>query len=115
MTRKEWYDNYREERKNRKSTPVLSTLNNMFKEHYSYILNEKDQAKYDLICRYSNKCSYRLLIEKDKLRKKAKENGNKMWTDLIQHESPLFKELKKFTPKDNMWTGPVILKKGEHF
>lgn len=113
MTRKEWYDQYRESRIERKKNYIpglnSSTLNEMFKDHYTHILYGKDQVKYDLIEKYENKVSPRLLYEKKLLRAKSKVNGDKMWKDLMQHESPFFKNLPKDKFKRSIFSQGAVL------
>lgn len=47
----------------------------LFKEYFEIgSLCESDQAKYNLICRYQDKVSNRLLKEKEVLRSKGKES-----------------------------------------
>ena len=108
MTRREWYEHYRKLRVDKKKSYkglTYSTLNEMFKEHYTHILYGKDQVKYDLIEKYEDRVSPRLLYEKKLLREKSKVQGDQMWKELLETPSPLFKNLSK----DNIWTSSCIL------
>jgi len=62
----------------------LSTFNGIIREYYEVgALSDADYSKYNLICRYNDKVSKRLLDEKEILRKKGKEAFNTLLRAMI--------------------------------
>lgn len=94
MTRDEWYDHWQFIRVKR---PKLApkAINQALKDHYSFSLNDRDQAKLDLISRYQLQVSSRLLAEQKRLLVLGQEQGKKMLKDLYYRDNPFLKMIPK--------------------
>lgn len=72
-----------------------ATMASILKELYSFYLEPKDQAKYDLISKYRRTVSYRLIKEYYRLHAKGTVALNPHLTNLIYEANPLLKMIPK--------------------
>lgn len=66
----------------------------LLKQYYESYLSEKDDATYQMICRYEDRVSPRLLLMKKAIEEMGKIQAKKMWKDIVLARNP-FKELVK--------------------
>lgn len=59
-------------------------------------LSTRDQLKYELICRYQDKVSQRLLDEKKALRSKAKRLSSDLMKRVLLGYNPLLRKIKDY-------------------
>lgn len=64
-------------------------LKEALKELYSFILDAPDQALFNLIGRYKDKVSERLLLKYDQLNKLGKDTADDTWKSVIYGQNPL--------------------------
>lgn len=68
----------------------MAGMTEALKELYGVHLIGKDSVKYNLICKYEDRISNRLLFEKNKLHAKGEAQA-----DLVYRENPLLKMISK--------------------
>lgn len=90
-----------------KKTPGmrLSSLTAMFKEYYQFSLNDRDQAKFDLITRYWDKTSVQLKYEHKKLKEKGAAQGEDNLKKIIYAKNPL---LDLISSSSEPWFGKYV-------
>lgn len=89
MTRAQWYENYRIQRRNRKS--ISFDFSSALKEIYDISLDANDQVKYDLIKQYKNKVSHRLQREFDRLALKGQKQAKLLLHSLLAQDNPFIR------------------------
>lgn len=77
----------------------LEGINSALRDIYEFHLDPKEQIKYELICKYREKVSERLLKEEICLYKKGREQG-KIWLretmqSFVTFKNPFFDLIKK--------------------
>lgn len=97
----------------------MNTFNELFKE-FIYVghLETVDQKYYNLICRYQDKVSERLIKVKKELLEKGKVRFEQFVTEQLDSGDSLMLSLIKKHDKwssGNLYHQPVILSKGDHF
>jgi hypothetical protein len=65
----------------------------------------KKRIEYNLICRYQDKCSQRLLEQRQRLIAEAKIEGQKLFVEECSKENFFLKRV----PKDSIWVGGCLI------
>ena len=67
----------------------------ILKDLYGHLFNPKEQVTHDLIWKYRDKVSSRLLALDQQLKIKGKEASAKMWRDMVYRPNPFLKAISK--------------------